>query len=78
MLQPSEDDLAPCADCGQLIPFGSGVRAYPFGLDQALCWDCAIRRGGGYDELEDRWVRPPHLADLLTELTKEEAEIEED
>lgn len=52
-----------CADCGaEIAP--SGERAYAFGEEGVLCFACARRRGGSYDEQHDRWTRPPATADL--------------
>lgn len=52
-----------CADCG--VPLEPELeRAYSFAPDAVLCFDCAVRRGGHYDELEDRWPKPPSLENL--------------
>jgi hypothetical protein len=29
-----------------------------------LCCDCALRRGGSYDETLDRWTAEPRIDDL--------------
>ncbi len=60
-------DLTRCAECGAEI-FLEVDRTYPLTPEAALCFDCATRRGGAYDELDDRWVRPPEVADLLARL----------
>jgi hypothetical protein len=48
-------DLRTCAECGaELTP---GVdREYAFGSEAFLCYACAVRRGGVYDEAHDRWL----------------------
>jgi hypothetical protein len=32
--------------------------------DALLCWDCAIRRGGRYDLIADRWVAAPDTSGI--------------
>jgi len=39
-------------------------RSYAVGPKAFLCWDCALRRGGHYDLLQDRWSSPPDLSGL--------------
>lgn len=56
-------ELAACAACGAEISPGRD-RAYSFGEEAMLCWACAVRRGGTYDEEHDRWVDPPATRDL--------------
>ena len=52
-----------CADCGAEV-YGAGDRAFEFGADQLLCWQCAERRGGSYDAHQERWSEPPDVRDL--------------
>jgi len=60
------DQGTECADCG--VPILSGAEAgFGFGEDAMLCSNCATRRGGSYDARQERWVRPPRVADLLDE-----------
>jgi len=54
---------------GGLILHGNTVsgptgNAGHIGDRAALCFECAIARGGSFDEREDRWVVPPGLAGL--------------
>jgi len=56
-------EFATCADCGAEIAPGR-ERAYSFGEESALCWACAVRHGGTYDEELDRWVELPTAGDL--------------
>jgi hypothetical protein len=58
------DDLVACAACGSVIS-RSEDRAYAFGTDSAICLACGLRRGGAYDEEEDRWRVAPQIDDLL-------------
>lgn len=65
MHRSEAEEIVPCADCGAPVEPGRD-RGYAIGGERtlALCWDCAIRRGGAYEEDEDRWVRPPQTDDL--------------
>jgi hypothetical protein len=59
------DTSAVCAHCA--VEFSPELeRGYVFGVedDQALCYECAVARGGAYDELHDRWVKPPDIRGL--------------
>ena len=58
------DDMA-CSDCGAGVA-PSQDRLYAFGTDGVLCMECALRRGGAWDEGKDRWTVPPRVDDLLT------------
>lgn len=63
MHREEAEQYAACADCGaQILP--SADRGYAFGAQGALCWSCAIRRGGSYDADQDRWTVAPEVADL--------------
>jgi hypothetical protein len=58
-----ERTLAECADCGaELQP--EGQEGFSFGTRGVLCFDCAMRRGGRYDEHQDRWAVEPSLEGL--------------
>ena len=60
----SEAQLAgPCSDCGAAIR-PAEERAFRFGARGVLCCDCALRRGGSYDETRDRWTEEPRTDDL--------------
>jgi hypothetical protein len=58
-------DLALCVDCGAELSPGRD-RVYAFGVDAFLCYTCAMRRGGIYDEAHDRWVRDADTSTLET------------
>jgi hypothetical protein len=49
-----------CVVCGTLT-FGERDRAYVFGEDDAVCFDCAGQLGGEYDAAQERWTTPPEL-----------------
>jgi recombinational DNA repair protein (RecF pathway) len=52
-----------CADCGAEVTPGR-ERAYAFGPGSFLCFECALRRGGSYDETHDRWTVEADTAGL--------------
>jgi hypothetical protein len=52
-----------CADCGQAVR--EGERRYDVSDESVICFECAMRRGGAYDEAEDRWTSAPDADDLL-------------
>ncbi|MDH3520473.1 MAG: hypothetical protein OEM49_08460 [Myxococcales bacterium] len=55
--------IGPCGDCGAEIRLDA-ERAFTFGARGVLCWECAIRRGGRYDEARDSWIEVPRIDDL--------------
>ena len=69
-LNPEEeqaDEVAelaqPCADCGAQV-VAAADRAFEFGTQELLCWQCAERRGGRYDAHQERWSVAPDVAGL--------------
>jgi hypothetical protein len=56
------EDLVRCLDCGVLISPATD-RAYAISAQDFLCFGCAERRGGVYDEAEDRWTTAPELGE---------------
>lgn len=55
-----DDDLLPCIECEAVVAPGTD-RAFPVGTADVLCMACALRRGGAYDEIQDRWKEAPDL-----------------
>jgi hypothetical protein len=53
-----------CFDCGNPVDLAAD-RLYAFGTDGVLCMECALRRGGAWDEERERWTVPPRVDDLL-------------
>lgn len=53
-----------CVDCGAEIATGSADRSFAVTDDDVLCYECALRRGGSWDELHARWSTPPRIDDL--------------
>jgi len=52
-----------CADCRAEV--ATADRVYIFGAEELLCFECALKRHGSYDELQDRWTVAPDVNDLL-------------
>lgn len=52
-----------CAACGAEI--STTDRVYAFGVDDLLCFECALKRHGVFDETHDRWTTAPDVDDLL-------------
>jgi hypothetical protein len=63
MHRSEETTLLTCSDCGTEVR-PAADRLFSFGERGVLCFDCALRRGGSYDEVHDLWSRDPHLEDL--------------
>lgn len=63
MHRSEESGLSTCADCGAEFAASTGA-GFGFGTRSALCFDCAIRRGGSYDEPQDHWTVEPRLDGL--------------
>ena len=57
------EEVARCADCGSEITAGID-RGFSSGTDLVLCYDCAERRGGAWDEARGVWTRAPDLIGL--------------
>ena len=66
MHRSEQNELAICSDCGTELRVGT-ERGYGFGVRGVLCWDCALRRGGRYDEAHEQWVQGPRIDDLGAE-----------
>lgn len=56
-------ELASCESCGAEIAPASN-RAYAVAPERFLCFQCAVRRGGSWDEQHDRWLVAPETGDL--------------
>ena len=61
------DEFVPCLVCGALVSPAVN-RIFAVGCEDLICMECALRRGGAYDESEDRWGVAPHVDDLLDEV----------
>ncbi len=55
-----------CVICG--VPVAAGIDCgFAYGASSVLCQACAVRRGGIYDALRDRWEVEPDLGGLPDE-----------
>jgi hypothetical protein len=63
MHRSEERDLLSCASCGAELS-GASDRAFVFGSESALCFECSLERGGRYDAAHERWEVAPRVADL--------------
>lgn len=55
--------LTICADCGAEFDVERD-RGYAAGATVAICFECAVKRGGSYDGMFERWVDVPRLDGL--------------
>jgi len=63
MHRSEESLLERCMDCGDELRPGQDT-AFCFGTTGVLCEECALRRGGSYDRVRERWVVAPSYHDL--------------
>lgn len=59
-------ELVRCAACGEETSVERD-RGYAVDPDTAVCFVCALARGGRWSEEEDRWLDPPDVTGLLPE-----------
>ncbi len=59
--------LVSCVECGVQLRSGRD-REIELGSRAVLCFDCALRRGGRFDENLDRWSAEPRIDDLGPEV----------
>jgi hypothetical protein len=56
-------ELVHCLDCGEEISLALD-RAFACEDDAGICFACAIKRGGIYDETHDTWTHAPDITGL--------------
>jgi hypothetical protein len=56
-------EIVSCEGCGAEIAPATD-RAFAVGEQAFLCFRCAVRRGGSWDEVHDRWAVAPDTSDL--------------
>jgi hypothetical protein len=49
-----------CIECGSAV----GERVFALTDEIVLCHECALRRGGIYDDAKDKWKIAPRLEDI--------------
>jgi hypothetical protein len=63
MHESEMNSLAHCADCGcEMAP--EIERGFTAGPDTVLCYECAEKRGGTWDEGRGQWKAAPDLIGL--------------
>ncbi len=67
MHRSESSGLVSCVECGVQLRSGRD-REFEFGSRAVLCFDCALRRGGRFDENLDRWSAEPRIDDLGPEV----------
>jgi hypothetical protein len=65
-MEDEQEDAIACIDCGRAI-WADRDRSFASGPNSYLCFECAERRGGVYDEAEDRWTVAPDMSGLFDE-----------
>lgn len=63
MHRSEAEDLVECLQCGAEVALGAD-RVFAVTDDDALCFECAIARGGIYEEHHDVWTKAPDLSGL--------------
>lgn len=63
MHRSESEATSSCAVCGAAVAPGTD-RAFVGPGERVLCFDCALARGGAWDDDEDRWVEAPSVAGL--------------
>ena len=66
MEQDDRSEARVCAGCGAPV-LGDAERTFEFGDENVICWECAVARGGRYDEARDAWERVPDLGGIADE-----------
>lgn len=59
-------ELVDCVLCGSDVSLGLDC-AYAMSVDAALCFSCAVCRGGVYDESRHTWIALPDTGGLATD-----------
>jgi hypothetical protein len=65
-MEREETEQSVCIDCGAIV-YIEDEHCYLVSDDDALCFDCALRRGGQYDGVADEWVFGPDVSGLKSE-----------
>jgi hypothetical protein len=65
MHRSETEELIQCLACGAEISIDRD-RSFAITQDDGLCFACALKRGGVYDELHDTWTRAPDVTDYAS------------
>jgi hypothetical protein len=60
MHHPEQPEHEPCVTCGRDVAMGTD-RTYVVTDDEVLCFDCAVRLGGSWDEITGTWLQVPDV-----------------
>ncbi|MEQ9322517.1 MAG: hypothetical protein RIF41_25345 [Polyangiaceae bacterium] len=63
MHRTEAEAITVCADCGTELDVERD-RGYAAAASLAICFECAVKRGGSYDGIFERWVDAPRLDGL--------------
>ncbi len=66
-MEQEEIELSECAGCGVEIDLHRD-RYFAFSDEGFLCFECAIERGGTYDERNDSWAISPDVSSFAHDL----------
>ena len=66
MHRSEADQMVARADCGTEIRLRL-ERGFALDGETVLWAECSLRRGGSYDDAQDRWTTPPRVDDLKRE-----------
>jgi hypothetical protein len=61
-----DEAMMTCTECGTDVGLDES-HSFSGGGGVTLCWACAVKRGGVFDEKQERWRVPPRTADLPDE-----------
>ena len=66
---PENFDQLSCIDCGAAVDADQAVAERTFAVtpEVVLCNACAVRRGGVYDDADDKWKVAPRLEGVAPE-----------
>ncbi len=71
MHRSETEGLVPCVVCG-VETAAALERGFSIGADSVLCYECAQRRGGRWDEERAIWTREPDVVGLVPSLEPEQ------
>jgi hypothetical protein len=60
MHRTEEACIETCVSCGAEV-WPERDRGYFIGPDDVLCFECAVAKGGVFDEVQERWTVEPTL-----------------
>ncbi len=64
MRRSDNESVFPCADCGAETA-AALERGFAIDTETVICFDCAMQRGGHWDEERALWSREPDILGLV-------------